>query len=74
MKRWHGHEDELAKVADVERTAFQAAAGAGNYDTAMVWASEAVDLIEAVDSASVIVTRISEQAEVQLRGASGLLR
>jgi nitronate monooxygenase len=72
LERWHGREAGLAARMDEERPAYWAAAGRGDCDTAVVWASEAVDLIASIDSASALVTRISEEAEAAL-GRSALL-
>lgn len=74
MDRWHGREDDLAAALDTERAGFQAAARDGDYDTAMVWAGEAVDLIKSVESASALVARISTEAEAQLRAGARTLQ
>jgi nitronate monooxygenase len=74
MERWNGREDELALALDTERAAFRAAAGEGDYDTAMVWAGEAVDLIRSVDGAASLVARISADAEACIRLGERLLR
>lgn len=74
MARWSGREESLAQAADVETPAFWAAASDGDYDTAMVWAGEVVDLIHEVEDAGSLVKRMGAQAEAQLAIASGLLR
>ncbi|OIQ92268.1 nitronate monooxygenase [mine drainage metagenome] len=74
MERWDGREGELALALERERPGYQAAAGAGDYDTAVVWAGEAVDLIKAVDSAATLVARIGAEAEARLRIGAGLAR
>ena len=74
MARWHGRESDLAKALETERAGYQAAARDGDFDTAVVWAGEAVDLIKSVDSASAIVARISAEAEAQLRAGAKLAR
>src|SRR5450756_884466 len=53
MERWHGRESDLAKALETERAGYQAAARDGDYDTAVVWAGEVVDLIKSVESAAV---------------------
>jgi len=73
MQRWDGNEAGLTAALEMERPAFQAAVQADDYDTAMVWASEAVDLIQSTDSAATLVTRICAQAEAQLRAGAQLL-
>ncbi len=74
MRRWHEREDELSASLAVEAPAFQAAAGAADFDTAMVWAGEAVDLVRSVDAAGEIVERIAAEAEACLQSGALLLR
>jgi len=69
LDRWDGRESDLAAALETERAAYQAAARAGDYDTAVVWAGEAVDLIHGVESAATLVARISAEAETRLRSA-----
>jgi nitronate monooxygenase len=71
---WEGRESELRAAAHSERPAYQAAASDGDFDTAVVWASEAVDLINNVESASALVARISAEAEARLRIGARLSR
>lgn len=74
MKRWDGRENELAEAVESERAGYQGAARDGDYDTAVVWAGEVVDLIKSVESATALVARISAEAEAQLRFCSKLIR
>lgn len=74
MKRWHGRESELAAAVATESAVFQAAARAEDYETAMVWAGEAVDLITAVEGAARIVTRTTAEVEARLCSAPLLTR
>ncbi len=74
MEQWDGSEEQLSSAVAAERAAFWAAASVGDYDTAMVWAGEAVDMIDTVESAATLVTQISHQAEAQLRLGEQLLR
>jgi nitronate monooxygenase len=74
MERWDGREDDLAAALETERAAYQNAAREGNYDTAVVWAGEAVDLIRKVESAAALVERISTEAEAWLRSGARLVR
>jgi nitronate monooxygenase len=67
MERRNGRENDLAEALETERAGYQAAARAGDYDTAVVWAGEVVDLIKSVESASALAARISAEAEAQLR-------
>ena len=70
MRRWQGRESELAAAVTTESAAFQNATRAEDFETAMVWAGEAVDLITAVEGAGRIVTRITAEAEALLRSAA----
>jgi nitronate monooxygenase len=59
---WHGREAELpARRADEQRR-YAAAAEAGDVATAVVWASEAVDLIADLPPAAEIVERMVREA------------
>ena len=73
MERWHGRESELVSAFEAEHATYQAAARAGDLETAVVWAGEAVDLIKSVESAGALVEQISAQAETQLRGIATIL-
>ncbi|MEP7281637.1 MAG: nitronate monooxygenase [Rubrivivax sp.] len=73
MQRWQGREDELAAARAVESPAYQEATRAEDFETAMVWAGEAVDLIASVEAAGALVRQISEQAEACLRSAGPLI-
>jgi nitronate monooxygenase len=72
-ERWDGHESELTIVLEAERVAYQAAAREGDFDTALVWAGEVVDLIKSVAGAAALVAQISADAETQLRAGAKLL-
>ncbi|MBI3918776.1 MAG: nitronate monooxygenase [Betaproteobacteria bacterium] len=74
LERWDGRENDLTTALETERPAYQAAARAGDYDTAVVWAGEAVDLIDSVESAAALVARISAEAEARLRAGAGLVQ
>lgn len=60
--RWDGREEQLA-ADDAARAEFVRAHGAGELDTAMVWAGECVDLVADVAPAGELVKRIAAQAE-----------
>ena len=72
LERWDGREEELVAALDTEIPNFQAAVEAGDVDTAMVWASEAIDLISEVAPADELVKRISTEAESCLQYGSKL--
>jgi len=74
MQRWDGRERELAQALEGERAGYQKATREGDFDTAVVWAGEAVDLIKGVESATALVERISAEAEAQLRAGAKLAR
>lgn len=67
LERWDGREKDLAVALDHEMPAFQTAEREGDVDTAMVWASEAVDLISDIAPAAELVARIGAEAEACLR-------
>lgn len=69
---WHGRESELATALGTEHGKYQTAARDGDPEMAVVWASEAVDLIASVESAATLVHRISAQAEVRLTAGAAL--
>jgi nitronate monooxygenase len=73
FERWHASEEALAREVAAERAAYWDAAARGDVDTAVVWASEAVDLIHAIEPAAALVARIAGEAEAELRRASSLL-
>jgi nitronate monooxygenase len=73
LERWDGKEDDLGAALDEEIPRFQAASREGDFDTAMVWAGEAVDLISDVAPAGELVRRIGAEAEARLRYGGELL-
>jgi nitronate monooxygenase len=74
MERWDRREDDLGVALDEELPRFRAAVRDGDFDTAMIWAGEGVDLISDVAPAGELVRRIGAQAEACLRHAGDLLR
>jgi nitronate monooxygenase len=73
MARFDAHEDALVATLERERTRYLEAAERDDYDTALVWAGEGVDLVTSVEPAAEIVASLSGDAEARLRGASRLL-
>jgi nitronate monooxygenase len=67
MERWDGRERDLAAVLETERAEYQVATREGDFDTALIWAGEVVDLIKTVEGAATLVERISAEAETHLR-------
>ena len=57
--KWHGNEEALKKNLPQEKKAYAAAVEQRNFDTALVFAGEGIDLIDAVLPAAEIVQRIA---------------
>jgi nitronate monooxygenase len=74
MERWEGREDDLGAALDEEIPGFRAAVRDGDFERAMIWAGEGVDLISDVAPAGELVRRIGAQTEAYLRHAGELLR
>lgn len=74
LERWDGREEALVAELDTEGRAFQEAVSKGDFETAMVWAGEAVDLIAEVANAGELVRSIGRDAESNLRHANRFLR
>lgn len=74
MERWDGREKELAEALNTERPVYQRAARDADYDTAVVWAGEAVDLIRNIENAGTLVKQICADAESLLRTGAQLVR
>lgn len=62
LGHWEGREEQLA-ADDVARAEFARAHGAGELDTAVVWAGECADLIADVAPAGELVARIAAEAQ-----------
>ena len=69
VERWHGSEEALSQALAVEAARYQTAARAGDCETAVVWAGEAIDLIRSIDNAADLVRGIGAEAEALLRAA-----
>jgi nitronate monooxygenase len=74
LERWHGRENELAAALGAEHAAYLDAVREADFDTAVVWAGESVDLIKDVERAATLVARISAEASVQLAIGARLVR
>lgn len=74
IARWHGHEDELAAVADEEAAKYRAAWAAGDPEGSNTFVGEVAGLIQKIEPARTIIERMVEEAEVLLAGARGLLK
>ncbi len=73
MELWEGRENELSAALDEEIPAFRAALWDVDFDRAMIWAGEGVDVISEVAPAGELVRGIGAQSEACLRHASELL-
>ena len=71
--RWHGREGTLAAQRDTVSGDLAAARQRADYDTMYVYAGQAAGLVDAVEDARDLVTRIGAEAAEYLRRASGLL-
>lgn len=66
LERWHGREAELA-ADNAAREAYREARLRGDFDQALVWGGEVVDLIRAAEPAAALTERIGREAQEQLR-------
>ncbi|HEY3459978.1 MAG TPA: nitronate monooxygenase, partial [Casimicrobiaceae bacterium] len=63
MARFDGREDTLVATLDGERDAYFAAVERDDFDTALVWAGEGVDLVRSIEPAAKLVRDIAAEAE-----------
>jgi nitronate monooxygenase len=73
VERWRGREDELAAEVDAQHGVYASAVRAGDHDVAVVWAGEAVDLIDGIEPADEIVRRLATEAVDRLRSVARLV-
>jgi nitronate monooxygenase len=73
VAHWHGREDALVAALETEIPAYQRAYQDGDFDTAVIFAGEAVDLIDDVVPAGELVQRIGAEAEARLRARPALI-
>lgn len=66
VQSWHGHEAELTQDVTEQRRLYAEAAARGDADTAVVFAGEALDMIDAIEPAERIVARIAAEADALL--------
>jgi len=62
---WHGRERDLARD-DGARDRYQQATAQADFDTALIWAGEGLDGVQAVEPAAAIVERVVAEAVVTL--------
>jgi nitronate monooxygenase len=70
-RTWHGREAELTACLAQERERYEAARKAGDLETAVVFAGEGVDLIDACRPAGEVIAGIVEEAEALLASRGG---
>lgn len=71
--RWHSNEAALLEARGSEEAAFRQAVASGDPETAIVWASEAIDMIDAIEPAGAIVEQIVREAEKILKTNANLI-
>lgn len=67
LDRWNGRNLELVEQLETESLTYQRAVQEGDFDTAVVFAGECVDLIRDVAPAADLVQRMGVEAEAELR-------
>ena len=73
LAEWHDRDTALAEdAAELER--YREAAETGDFDTALIWAGEAVDMVNSIEPASAIVERLGRDAEAWLRQAQTMVQ
>lgn len=65
-RRWHGQESALGNTLEAASPAYWEAVRAADLGTAVVWASEAVDLITSVEPARAIVANLLDETRQRL--------
>jgi len=65
-RKWHGREQTLEAQIQTERAYYAAAASAGDFDTAVIYTGEAIDMIRSIEPAAAIVHRVVTEAEAAL--------
>jgi nitronate monooxygenase len=72
LEEWNGKSAAL-KNNEAARAAYRKAQQNGDFDTAVVWAGEGVDLISGIPTAGELVGKIGRETEQELRRLVGLL-
>lgn len=70
---WHGREGELVASLDEVAERVRVAQQAGDFDTAVIYAGQAVGLVHDERSATEVVTQLAADAERHLAGVAGLI-
>lgn len=70
-RTWHGREAELEQALESEGPRYAAAASAEDFDTALLWAGEGVDLVQRLEPARSIVESIIAESLAALARTNG---
>ncbi|HWE49564.1 MAG TPA: nitronate monooxygenase [Bryobacteraceae bacterium] len=73
FEEWDGRSEEL-RNDEIARTTYRASQQSEDYDSAAIWAGEAVDLISGLPAAGDLVETIGRQAAEELSRLSNLMR
>jgi nitronate monooxygenase len=65
-RKWHNREQVLETEVHAERARYAAAAAVGDFDTAVVYTGEAIDMIDSIEPAAAILHRVVSEAEAAL--------
>ena len=74
MTRFDGREDNLVATLEREGAAYRDAVERDDFETALVWAGEGVDLITSVEPAGELVAKIGADAKARLCAGAELVR
>jgi nitronate monooxygenase len=72
LERWHDSSHALTDET-TERERYRLAVEEADFDTAVIWAGECVDLLDREEPAATIVERMGAEAEASLRRAPSLI-
>lgn len=73
LERWHSHAEELGASLETETPAYMRAALDGDFDTAVVFAGECVDMIHAVEPAADLLHRIGAETKGHLQRGGAMV-
>ena len=74
IEQWHGREPALVQALDAEVARFDAAAKAGDASVAAIIVGEGIGLIDAVEPAEAIITRMVHEAIDVLKSSARMAR
>ncbi|HUN50617.1 MAG TPA: nitronate monooxygenase [Candidatus Sulfotelmatobacter sp.] len=72
-ERWHDRDEAFTAALAAEAPRYRAAVTAGDFDTAVIFAGEGLDLVRDIPAAGEIVERLAGEAETLLRRAPRLV-